>query len=249
MQKITKMWKCWSITHTILAFWLCFIKILQGRSTKPQLQLRYVVFSFQNYQAQQYIHIFNRQSGRTVKSCVRIKLSVLMTITTLKFRKFGGTLELSKTSLGKGVRFFISQSSPNLPTWHCQHLTVETEAVEGFNIWATVIRPTSNVKANSPGLCWGRVLRYLRTAEGGSGKKWIVKNRNTLLCSGNKKVIQWRMCKAIFSRRQCFCIQTCGGTSRSLQAHWSYALSGSELKGPTEWLGISLEKCYLLWKQ
>lgn len=43
-----------------------------------------------------------------MKSCIRIKLSVLMTVTTLKFRKFGGTLELSKTSLGKGVRFFIS---------------------------------------------------------------------------------------------------------------------------------------------
>lgn len=65
------------------------------------------------------------------------------------------------------------------------------------------------------------------------------------MCSGNKKDTQWRMCKATFSRRQ----WTCGGTSRSLQAVWGYTLSGDELKGPTEQLGISLEKYYLLWKQ
>jgi len=43
-----------------------------------------------------------------MKSSIRIKLSILMTITTPKFRKFGGMLELSKTSLGKGIRPLIS---------------------------------------------------------------------------------------------------------------------------------------------
>lgn len=46
-----------------------------------------------------------------MKSCVRIKLSVLVTITALKFRKFGGMLELSKTSSGKGE----DSSFHNLP--------------------------------------------------------------------------------------------------------------------------------------
>lgn len=109
MQKITKIWKCWSHhSHSPCILIVLHKDLIGWEHKQPRLQLRYVVFSFQNYQAQQHISIYILGSGRTMKSCIRIKLSVLMTVTTLKFRKFGGTLELSKTSLGKGVRFFIS---------------------------------------------------------------------------------------------------------------------------------------------
>lgn len=77
-----------------------------------------------------------------------------------------------------------------------------------------------------------------------------IQSLDTPLCLRNKKRTPRRGCiKLLFSRIQCFCIQTLGGTSSKLQAVWGYALSGNRLKGPLKQLGITSEKYCLLGKQ
>lgn len=58
MQKITKIWKCWSHhSHSPCILIVLHKDLIGWEHKQPRLQLRYVVFSFQNYQAQQHIYI------------------------------------------------------------------------------------------------------------------------------------------------------------------------------------------------
>lgn len=102
-QKITKMWECClcHLYNPCILIVLC--KDLKGQKHKSPQDTLFLFPELSNSAI-----IFFRQLGRTMKSCIRTELSISMTITTLKFRKFGDILELSKTILAKVIRSFIS---------------------------------------------------------------------------------------------------------------------------------------------
>lgn len=54
MQKITKMWECCLChLHNPCSLIVLYKDLIEQKHKHPQIQLRYVVFCFQNYQTQQ----------------------------------------------------------------------------------------------------------------------------------------------------------------------------------------------------